>query len=172
MQSEIFKAIRKNDFIKVKELIENCEDVNLDNNGRTVLIFLCGIHTESKEFMIAYENEILKVIKLLIDKGANVNIEDRNGKTALFWACQNGYLDIVNLLIDKGANVNVRDTTLMEACKNNHCSLLDLIVDDDIIIEKVDYKTGTSPLMKACMNNHFEIAKLLTENGANVNAKK
>jgi len=43
------------------------------------------------------------VVKLLLDRGANVNSADKYGKTPLFLASANGYSDIVNNLKLKGA---------------------------------------------------------------------
>jgi ankyrin repeat protein len=184
MIPQLFGTIKAEDFNKVKELIEKCEDVNAEYNGRTILIFICCLVASSPDAMTAYEDENLKIIKLLIDKGANVNTEDNNGKTALLWTLQNGYFKSAKLLIDNNADVNIRDTTLMEAYKNNHYNLLELIVDD-VNIEKVNCKTAESPLMKACRGCNFydckteamihfddpEIFKLLIDKGADVNTK-
>ena len=71
--------------------------------------------------MHAVKSNNVLIIKLLIDKDANVNTQDCNGKTPLMVVCeQSGNVNIVQLLIDKGANVNTKDssgkTSLMFAC--------------------------------------------------------
>jgi ankyrin repeat protein len=45
----------------------------------------------------------------LIEVGANVDVADRQGKTALIWAIEKGYQDIALALIEKTRDVNVAD---------------------------------------------------------------
>ena len=52
-----------------------------------------------------WTNEI-KVIKLLLDKGANINIRDVDGNTPIISACGYGSIDIAKLLLEHGANIN------------------------------------------------------------------
>ena len=60
-----------------------------------------------------------EVVKLLIEKGAEVNRTDKAGVTALMAASEQGHGEIVKLLIEKGAEVNRTDeageTALMVA---------------------------------------------------------
>uniref|UniRef100_UPI0026312A47 ankyrin repeat domain-containing protein n=1 Tax=uncultured Brachyspira sp. TaxID=221953 RepID=UPI0026312A47 len=62
--------------------------------------------------------------KYLLDKCADINAKDNDGKTALMLASSNGDLEVVKLLIDKGADVNAKDdynrTALMLASYNGH----------------------------------------------------
>ena len=54
----------------------------------------------------------MDVIQLLINKGANLNIQDNDGYTALARICRdhnkdNLYTDIIKLLLDNGADINI-----------------------------------------------------------------
>jgi len=71
-----------------------------------------------------------KLVKLLIDKGANLDLQDEDGWTALIWACCCNNIEIVKMLIAPksgiGAKLDLQDedrwTALMYACediKNN-----------------------------------------------------
>ena len=49
------------------------------------------------------------IIELLLEKGADANIQDNDGYTALIWAVQKGDLQIVRLLLEAGAEVNIQN---------------------------------------------------------------
>jgi ankyrin repeat protein len=44
------------------------------------------------------------VVKLLLDKGANIDARDSQGHTALWWAVDGNKADLVNLLQARGAH--------------------------------------------------------------------
>jgi ankyrin repeat protein len=46
----------------------------------------------------------------LLERGADVNAEDNDGRTPLHWAALNNKADCVRVLLDRGADVNVRDS--------------------------------------------------------------
>jgi ankyrin repeat protein len=50
-----------------------------------------------------------KVVKLLLDKGADVNVAQKDGATALHAAASEGHTETVKLLLDRGADVNAEN---------------------------------------------------------------
>lgn len=48
--------------------------------------------------MLAASHGKLDVVNLLLECGADINIQDDDGSTALMCAAEHGYLDIVNAL--------------------------------------------------------------------------
>jgi len=62
-----------------------------------------------------------EIVRLLIDKGADVNLLDKNGETALMGAAGAGHTEIVKVLIDKKANVDTKNnngvTALIKAAE-------------------------------------------------------
>jgi ankyrin repeat protein len=56
----------------------------------------------------------MDIVKLLLEKGADVNPQGEYSDTPLRSACFGGHIDIIKLLLEKGADVNVRgsDSTL------------------------------------------------------------
>ena len=79
--------------------------------------------------------------KLLIDKGADLNVQDNEGYTPLHLAAWQGMKDMAELLIDRGANLNTQDNW------------------------------GWTPLHRAVIAKQQDIAKLLIDEGADINIK-
>jgi len=48
-------------------------------------------------------------VKLLLEKGADVEFENGDGETPLLWATWNGNEAVVKLLLEKGANVKSKN---------------------------------------------------------------
>ena len=49
------------------------------------------------------------IIKLLVEKGADINAQDGRGCTALMRAAYIGYPELVNFLLEHGADKSVKD---------------------------------------------------------------
>lgn len=56
----------------------------------------------------AYQNNI-ETARLLLESGANPDLEDEEGSTALRWAARCGNTEIASLLLEKGADPNLAD---------------------------------------------------------------
>ena len=66
---------------------------------------LAGHGLAEKENNIVYK--ITQIVQALIEAGADLNVYEVNGKTALMLAVEQSYFDIVKMLIIGGANINV-----------------------------------------------------------------
>ncbi len=125
----------------------------------------------------------LEIVKLLVEKGADVNIKskDKGDLTPLFAAILgNGKekQDTIKLLLEKGADVNARfiskgfeATPLMMAAAQKDTEIVRLILAKKPDIHAVDAGTGITALMMAVLNNNVENAKELLAQGADVNKK-
>jgi ankyrin repeat protein len=57
----------------------------------------------------------LAVVKLLLDRGANIEVPANDGKTVLHWAIDYGDEDVVELLLDRGSNIEATDKVTTSA---------------------------------------------------------
>lgn len=55
--------------------------------------------------MVSSHEGHLRLVKYLLQCGANVNSESIFSETPLTYSCRHGYTDIVQVLIESGANV-------------------------------------------------------------------
>jgi ankyrin repeat protein len=79
--------------------------------------------------------------RMLIDAGADLNLQDEDGYTPLNWAARVGKIEIVRMLIAAGADVNLQN------------------------------EDGWTPLHLAAFTGGLEIARMLIDAGANVNVQ-
>jgi len=104
-----------------------------------------------------------------LDKGADVNAKDDDGRTPLNYAAYTGQKEIAELLIKKGADVNAKDedggTPLHQAFTRE---VAELLIAEGADVNAKDM-SGWTPLNQAF---NKEIAELLIDKGADVNAKR
>ncbi|CAG9771421.1 unnamed protein product [Ceutorhynchus assimilis] len=78
-------------------LLEHGFNVNAaDNKQQTSLIYACNWHSDPH------------LIRILLKFGAEMEIKDFDGRTALHWASLRGHTAVVNSLLENGANVNAQ----------------------------------------------------------------
>ncbi|KAJ7327642.1 ankyrin repeat-containing domain protein [Mycena albidolilacea] len=115
-----------------------------------------------------------KIVELLINKEADVNVQGGKYSTALQTASLNGHKDIAELLINKGADVNAQGgeygTALQAASSNGHKDIAELLINAGADVNAQDGYYGTA-LQAASSEGHKEIAELLINNRADVNAQ-
>ena len=75
----------------------------------------------NQEFFDAAARGDFEKVCSMVSKGANVNVANGDGRTALMRSAKRGYEDIVRFLLDNGANTRARDknnkTAMMGAAK-------------------------------------------------------
>jgi len=102
-------------------------------------------------------------VSLLLSHGANINMKDFNGRTALYWAGE-GVAENTKLLIEKGIEVSTVDksgrTALHWACEKGTESTVRLLVDSGIDVSLSD-NDGRTALHQAALRGSAVIARLL-----------
>ena len=121
------------------------------------------------EFTIGNRNKILKA---LLDKQANINAQNDDGKTALLIALEQRQDDIARELI-RNSDLDIRTqdnngNTALHKAKN--ISLVQSLILKGAQVN-VANKNGTTPLMYAAANSNFNIVQKLVSSHANINAK-
>lgn len=157
--SPLMHAILVNFTEAIDILLENNVNVNsLCPHGQSALMYVC---------MYSRDSSIL--IKL-IEHGANLDLQDSEGKTALIYAAQYGDYDNLELLLTNKANPEIKDLSgwnaLMHAIYNGNVSCLKLLLDkgdQQLITNDVLYKSLVS---FAASNNQLECLSVLIESGA------
>lgn len=66
---------------------------------------------------IATQNGVYEIARLLVEHGANIDVVNREGKTALMLAVETGQSRLVKLLLDAGADIDVTDINGLSALR-------------------------------------------------------
>lgn len=109
---------------------------NLNITGQTAL------------FMATLKDRV-DVVKFLIKKGAQVNVQNRYGVSPLLLCAESGNFELVQALVDAGADVNI--------------SPKGQLAEENLL-------AGQTPLLGAAKKGHLEICEYLIKHGGNVNA--
>lgn len=112
-----------------------------------------------------------KFVELLLQRGANVNCRDDQGRTALSYACERGCLEAVKILVRNNADPEVVDswgnTALMYAAVAGHSPVVEFLVRAfkrlGLQIDRQN-KAGNSAVEVAKFLGHTECISALTSN--------
>jgi len=111
----LLTAVKNNDSEIVKLLLKN--KTKKDDITNEALI-------------LALKNKFMKITKILIDAGVNIDIKNKNGDTALIIAAKNRDVKAVKAFINAGADINIKD-------KNGNTPLMIILKNKDIETAKI-----------------------------------
>lgn len=185
----LFAAIDKDDVGAIKTLLSNKADINsrLASNGYSTV-------------MQATKGGQLRALRYLILKGADTNLQDKDGRTAMHIAATEGKIDIFNVLAAAGANAAIKDysgktaldyapkqirptleVTIAQTALDKNKALFELVgtsstnavsklIDSGANVNAVNSR-GQTPLIVAANNNDSNMVQLLLTKGANPNLR-
>ena len=113
----IFLAAEKNQVDEIRTYLDQGGNVDAKYRGTTLLTMAAAYCAED-------------VVKLLVERGADVNLAPSQGTTAVMFATMHGYHNIAEYLLDHGAAIDAQDnkglTTLMHLPYSHHMQLYQL----------------------------------------------
>jgi len=160
------KAAKNADVKNVTELVHFGHDIN----ERLSIFNQAPIHKviESKE------KDKYKVLKKVLDMGADPNMKDSNSWTALHYACEFGDLESVKILLANKANVdaysNNHRTGLHLAASMNFPSIVTFLLENQADPNMQD-SSKCIPLHLAAKYGNIECMAILLSFGANLYAE-
>ena len=150
------------DLEAVEFLLFHGANPNCSLKGMTPLMFACQYGS-------------IRIATKLIQAGANVNLQDIIGTSALMFACcsESPNKDLVKLLLQSGADIYAKGgdqqiTILMLSVLRGNTSIVQYLLDEGASVNTQDRK-GDTALMLASSSGHSEIVRLLLNYGADVN---
>ncbi len=173
----LIRAVMSHSVGILKLLIDRGVDLSVRNNrGDTAMkmaLFFSVTMEEEKERNPsegAKEADLAEIVNLLLDKGAEVDVNDNlTGKMALIWAARNERLDVAKLVLDKGFDVKTDPNILILAADIGHSEVVNLLLERGADINSTANTLGGGPLMTAAEKGRLEVVKLLLAKGADVN---
>lgn len=157
---------------KFEEFVKNNKDqINIQNNYKyTALTIVCR-NDRLNDKLINKEKSKEKIIKILLDAGADPNLQERYGNTALLIACGELNKNIIKMLINsKNINLNITnnfgETALMHLLFLNDninntekLNIMSLLINKGIDINIRDTNYGYNILCHTYISNNDLITK-------------
>ncbi|XP_051502627.1 kinase D-interacting substrate of 220 kDa B-like isoform X2 [Myxocyprinus asiaticus] len=156
----LFSHVEEENLLAIKVHLDKYKEVDTrSENGQTAL-------------MVASEQGSLEIVKELIRRGANVNLDDIDCWTALISAAKEGHVEVVKELLENNANVEHRDmggwSALMWASYKGRVEVARLLLEKGAN-PNITGQYSVYPIIWAAGRGHAEIVQLLLQHGAKVN---
>jgi ankyrin repeat protein len=107
-----------------------------------------------------------KTVRVLIRHGAQIDLTDSLGNTALIQAAAYGSTTVTTILLEKGAKIDEEnrqgETALIKAAKTGHLEVVKILLEKGADPTFADF-TGRTALDHANQNRQPEIVRLLTK---------
>ena len=129
-------------------------------------------------FAIKQEHADEELVRMLIERGIEIDAKDCQDRTALHFAANYCHHEISLMLLKNGSNVNLKDselkTPLHFAIESGSCAVIEYLIDYGANIKYLNTSTKDSPIHFAVKQNSQiaeDVIKLLIEKGVEINAQ-
>ncbi|CAA6809506.1 MAG: InterPro IPR002110 COGs COG0666 [uncultured Sulfurovum sp.] len=127
-----------------------------------------------KDLNEAIRKKDIKLVKLLLKNGADIETKNEEGWTPLIFSCLIRDKKIIKFLLDNGADIEAEGkngwTALIYSSMQGHKEVVKLLLDNGADIEAKSEK-GLTALIYSSSEEDKEVVKLLLEYGADIEAK-
>ncbi len=131
-----------------------------------------GAKCENVDVTTVVQSGKYKLVKKLIEHGANPNYRNQDGQTPVMAAAQKGNLDMLTYLINAKANLDAKDdlsrTVMMYAAVGGHIDTIKFLEEKGLDIHQVDSE-GSTPLILAAQYEQTDAVVYLVAKGADIN---
>ncbi|KAF7350616.1 Ankyrin 2,3/unc44 [Mycena sanguinolenta] len=130
--------------------------------------------SDSPEIIVAAYYGHLRIVQLLVEHGAEVNVQGGEYHTALQAAASSGQFHVTEWLLKHSADINVqggRDGTAIQAASYwGYKDIVQLLIEYGADVKAQGGYYGGA-LQRASASGHLEIVKFLLDHGFNVNTQ-
>ncbi|XP_072044524.1 uncharacterized protein [Amphiura filiformis] len=155
------------------EMLEESLVKSVDSNNNTLLHSLCAARPGPDRYGYDKNNET-KALKILLEKGANISLKNKDGETPLHVASRNGKSRICKNLIQAGADVlaesETGDTPLhLAGFARDGGTIIELLIEGgaDVLAENKKFQTPFHSLS----GKEHGLAVALLDKGVFINAQ-
>ena len=154
----------------------------------------CGLHDIAKVLATDYPKDVnsrniddastplhlssrkghVDLVRMLLEHGAGVSAQDKDGWTPLHWALCEGHVNVAWMLVERGADVSVQSkdgwSPLHWASSEGHVEEARMLIERGANVS-AQGKDGRTPLHWALCDGHVNVALMLVEHGADVSTQ-
>ncbi|KAM5458526.1 hypothetical protein MaudCBS49596_000440 [Microsporum audouinii] len=114
--------------------------------------------------------EFVRIVEMLLEKGADINYINITGCTPLHIACHHQLHEVVKILLEKGADASIKnkrgETPLNMACTLKSHKTVEMLMEAGSDCETHD-NLGYQPIVRAATVSSWETVRLLLRHGVN-----
>jgi ankyrin repeat protein len=173
-QTPLHIAVEIGDYGAIQMLVRNPRvDVNCFNNRKETPLLLA---VKGYGRFLPFKKRLLIIEALLLSSYTDLNCQDENGRTAIWYAVENSDAKLTQLLLQQPSlDLNCADrlgqTPLAKAAANGSLVLVKLLFRQPELHISPQSADALPPLWSACRAGQYSMVEFLLKNSADINQK-